>query len=528
MRLMQSFRTQILLAMLVMGLATAIAYSLILYQIQARDGRNTLAHTTQAVMRPILALAIRGVNGGNIMKLRGKDALSLYEASGILYLDIDGVSQGTPKSAFSKALPPRPVHYTYLAEAANEQMIKESLAAISDSDGIDETNWSYVVRTSLPEVKNGAQVTAVFSALALKGAVWRTLKSIALVSVLVLVGITLSALMIGRYVSRPVAAIASGIQEISENLDLSRRVNIDAGNEIGDTAKAFNALVERLQGLIGQVGASASELNRSVEGITEISHKASARVQSQEHETEQVASAMSGMVAVVEKVARHAEAANLSAQAADQDAVKGQQVVAATVSMISELAQEIDQTSGVIKHLGEQAKNIGGVLDVIRGIAEQTNLLALNAAIEAARAGESGRGFAVVADEVRTLASRTQQATEEINGMIEQLQEGAADADRAIAKGLVKVTSAVEQAGMAGESLQAITGAANRISEMNADIASSVKDQARVADEINRNLIRINELTEEAARDVGQTAESSDQLSGVSERLIRLVSQFRV
>ncbi len=528
MPLLNSFRAQILLAMLAVGLAVSIAYSLVLYGVQSEGEQMKLMHTSEAVMRPIVALATRGVDGGNIMKLRGKDATSLYKASGMLYLDIRGTSRGTPKSAFSKALPPKPIRHTYVADGVDRQAVEQAIGRVDGDQGVDEQGWFYVVRKALPEVKNGGEVVAVFSAESLKGTVWRTLKSVALVSLLMLAGVLAAALLIGRHVARPVATIASGIREISRDLDLSRRIEVESGNEIGEAAKAFNALIERLQGLIGQVDASANELTQSVEGITQASHRATERVRSQENETEQVAAAMASMVAVVEKVAGNAEQANQSAHDADQEAVKGQQVVSETVVAVGDLAAEIEQTSSVIERLAAEAVNIGGVLEVIRGIAEQTNLLALNAAIEAARAGESGRGFAVVADEVRSLAGRTQQATEEIHAMIERLQQGANDADRAIAQGLEKVNSAVQQANMAGESLQAITGAANRISEMNADIADSVKDQAQVAEEINRNLIRINELTEEASQEVARTATSSDGLTRVAERLSGLVGQFRV
>ena len=523
-----SFRAQILFAMLVVGLVVSVAYSLVLYRMQSEGGHMKLMHTSEAVMRPIVALATRGVDGGNLMKLRGKDATSLYRASGMLYLDIQGTSRGTPKSAFSKALPPKPIRHTYIADGVDREAVEQSIARLGGDGGLDEQNWFYVVRAPLPEVKNGGEVVAVFPAGEMKGAVWRTLKSVALVSLLVLIGVVVTAVLIGRHVSRPVAAVAGGIRQISEDLDLSRRIPVDSGNEIGEMAKAFNGLVERLQELIGQVETSATELDGSVENINQASHRVSARVGEQENETGQVASAMASMVAVVEKVAANADDANHCARNADQEASKGQQVVTETVQVVRDLAGEIEQTSTVVKRLSDEAVNIGGVLEVIRGIAEQTNLLALNAAIEAARAGESGRGFAVVADEVRSLAGRTQEATEEIHAMIERLQQGAGDAERAIGQGLSKVNSAVEQANLAGESLQAITGAANRISEMNADIAGSVKEQARVAEEINRNLIRINELTEEASLEVTRTAESSDALTRVAERLTGLVRQFRV
>jgi methyl-accepting chemotaxis protein len=192
------------------------------------------------------------------------------------------------------------------------------------------------------------------------------------------------------------------------------------------------------------------------------------------------------------------------------------------------LAKDVEEVADVIQKLESDSNNIGGVLDVIRGIAEQTNLLALNAAIEAARAGEQGRGFAVVADEVRTLAQRTQQSTEEIQHMIEQLQSGANNAVQAMKLGRDRAESTVQQAMQAGESLDAIKAAVGTITDMNTQIASAAEEQSAVAEEVNRNIINISDVAIKTTENVNETAEASAKLSQMAMQFSSLVHQSKL
>ena len=149
---------------------------------------------------------------------------------------------------------------------------------------------------------------------------------------------------------------------------------------------------------------------------------------------------------------------------------------------IEELVGNIENAAAVVNRLEKESEGVGVVLDVIKGIAEQTNLLALNAAIEAARAGEQGRGFAVVADEVRTLASRTQESTHEIEEMIERLRAGARESVAVMGAALDQGQSGAEQVANTLAALTEISGAVNKINDMNTQIATAAEEQSHVDD----------------------------------------------
>jgi methyl-accepting chemotaxis protein len=237
---------------------------------------------------------------------------------------------------------------------------------------------------------------------------------------------------------------------------------------------------------------------------------------------------MNQMTATVQEVASHAARAAESARQADEEAQDGKRIMQQTLNAMDTLANEVENAAGVIHSLEKESEEIGSVLDVIRGIAEQTNLLALNAAIEAARAGEQGRGFAVVADEVRTLASRTQASTQEIQNMIERLQAGANNAVKAMEAGQTQARKGVEQASLAGASLETITQSVTTISDMNMQIASAAEEQSSVADEINRNIATISQSADNTAHGSQQTAIAGDELARLAAELRELVGHFKV
>lgn len=314
--------------------------------------------------------------------------------------------------------------------------------------------------------------------------------------------------------------VVNSLRDIAqEDGDLTKRIKTENKDEIGDLVHWFNEFVAKLQGIIKDIANASQPLATLAGNLNDVSNNARQTISAQQMSASDAKDAVDNMTSSVNAVAESASEAAEAAGEASNAADDGQKVVDQTVNSIQSLASRVDETAVVIKKLEEDSNQVGVVLDVIKGIAEQTNLLALNAAIEAARAGEQGRGFAVVADEVRTLASRTQQSTEEIQATIEQLQNAARSAVKAMATGTEQASISVDEANKAGNSLGAITETISRITAMNDLIAQSTGEQQAVAVSISRNVDDINSRTDD-------TASSSEQLTSVSHELEQLSEDF--
>ena len=309
---------------------------------------------------------------------------------------------------------------------------------------------------------------------------------------------------------------------------LTTRADASGDDELAHAAKAFNAVGEKFRQTVIEVGNAINQLASAAEQTSIITDQTTQGIRKQRAETDQVAHSIAAMNTTVHEVAQSAANAANAAQSAEQASSSGSRVVERSRNTIQSLADEVVQASQVIGQLKQDSEQIGSILDVIRGIAEQTNLLALNAAIEAARAGEQGRGFAVVADEVRTLASRTQESTEEIQHMIERLQSGAQQAVQVMEAGRTQAEAGVTQATDAEQALRQITEAVDRINRMNEQIATAAQQQSSVAEEINRNVSNISEVADQTSSGAEQIAAAGQELAQLAERLRSSVAVFQV
>ncbi|SMF31928.1 methyl-accepting chemotaxis sensory transducer with Cache sensor [Alteromonadaceae bacterium Bs31] len=320
-------------------------------------------------------------------------------------------------------------------------------------------------------------------------------------------------LVIAKSISNPITMTVARMREISEgDGDLTVQLSTEGKDEISALAVQFNGFVAKIRTLVVDVGDSINVLVNSTDTLNQATTNSARNMLGQQSETEQVATAMNEMSAAAHEIAQNAEFASSNAAQAKIESHKSRSIVANALTVVDELASDLDTTTQVIDRLKSETENIGNVLTVIQGIAEQTNLLALNAAIEAARAGEQGRGFAVVADEVRALAQKTQQSTQEINEMITRLQDGATTAVSAMNNSLDKTRSTVETAHSAESAMDLVSNAISSIDDMNAQIAVASEEQSHVAEEINVNVNNIARLSEE-------NRENSDQVQSLSDAL---------
>ena len=308
-----------------------------------------------------------------------------------------------------------------------------------------------------------------------------------------------------------------------DGIDLTYRIPA-----AGSIATRFNAFLDELDELTGQVVRDSRQLEQSADHLAATTDQLRSGADRQLEETAQMLAAMDEMVASVEDVADHASRAAQATQGINEKSAIGDQLLKSSQQAIEALAAQLDEANRTVQSLADQSEQVGQVLEVIGSIAGQTNLLALNAAIEAARAGEAGRGFAVVADEVRNLAQRTADSTREIHDILGRLQDGSQAAAQVMCSSREAALDCVTGSRRAGELLTAMGDELEAISQMSTLIASSTQEQSHVSVRISQGLQGIREVAERNAGDAQRLDQESERLQTLTERLQRLGSRFKV
>ncbi|ANF83883.1 methyl-accepting chemotaxis protein [Pseudomonas antarctica] len=337
----------------------------------------------------------------------------------------------------------------------------------------------------------------------------------------------LFAWLLTRSITLPIAQALEAAEEVAEG-NLTRPIKVDGNDEAGRLLAAMAKMQDKLRDTLQRIAGSATQLASAAEELNAVTDESARGLTQQNNEIEQAATAVNEMTSAVEEVARNAVSTSEASRNATTSAGDGRDLVQETVSAIERMSGDVQATATLIGDLANESRDIGKVLDVIRGLADQTNLLALNAAIEAARAGEAGRGFAVVADEVRALAHRTQQSTSEIERMIGSIQAGTEHAVNSMRNSTERAESTLNIAKGAGMSLDTINTAIVEINERNLVIASAAEEQAQVAREVDRNLVNIRDLSVQSATGASQTSAASSELSRLAVDLNGMVGRFRL
>ena len=335
--------------------------------------------------------------------------------------------------------------------------------------------------------------------------------------------------IVSRAILKPLRSATLVMQDIAAGEgDLTRRLEVESQDETGQLATSFNQFLDKLQVIIADVAQATGQLAAASAQLTSSTERTVTATQAQQQETSAILGIMGHMSSQVHGVSQNTDEASSTAQEANEQAKSGAMLAVEAMCGIDNLVNEIGEVSQDITKLQANSDKIGSVVEVITNIAEQTNLLALNAAIEAARAGEQGRGFAVVADEVRTLANRTQASTQEINGIIEELQSRTNHAVEVMKNASNRAQEEAKKVEETAESLGEIAGSVSQITSMNQQITQATAEQSEMMTDVDQSLNKMNEIGSQTTQEAQESNQIGANLADIASNLQLMVGQFKL
>ena len=455
------------------------------------------------------------VNLPNFQKLTEKLSQSLFSgAAKVTLLSEKGLIVGSSHYSaktsrpLKEILPERASSYLALSDD-NNLLETDSDFVISKSINIEASNnrWKFIIE--LPKDIALARAKALVSELEDSFASINTQQVLLALVVTVLASLIMAWII--KSIVQPLYELRNRIDNLaSADGDLTQQLKLNTHAELIALGAGFNLFLQKLRDMINELKNVSNEVRESSATSDKISRNTNHQTSQQQMEISSVVTATNEMSATSHEVARLAQSTADDAKKSQEIIQRSQSALSIAVQGVKNLSTDMGNASESITQVAARSEEITRIIDVIKAIAEQTNLLALNAAIEAARAGEQGRGFAVVADEVRTLASKTQNSTDEINSMIQSLQQEVTKAVGIIDNSSSKAAESVEQTNLAFTSLNEVVATTDSINDNADQVAAAAEEQSQVAEEINKNLTIIGDAADTLA-ELSQQSEESNQ-----------------
>ncbi|HJV28027.1 MAG TPA: methyl-accepting chemotaxis protein [Aromatoleum sp.] len=355
----------------------------------------------------------------------------------------------------------------------------------------------------------------------------KTLLTVIVISLLGALGLFVYSLFVVRSIVRPLAAAQAVARRIAAG-DLNRDVEVRGSDEFAELLRSCAAMQNSLREIAGSLQTHSDQLAAMSQQLSATTTELATSTEMQSQAASSMAASVEEMSVSIAQVSDHAKEVRVAAAESGRHAAHGQTTMTAMLDNSRVTAAAVDRTAGQIRELGGLSNGISSIVGVIREIADQTNLLALNAAIEAARAGEQGRGFAVVADEVRKLAERTSGSTQEITGMIGQVQSVTQGAVASMEQVVTQIGNFNALSRDVGDAIDAVNAQSGNVMSAIVDITSALHEQSVASNEIARRVEQTAQMSEENSAAVKETSSAAQQLESVASQLQVTAGRFHL
>ncbi|MDP2829856.1 MAG: methyl-accepting chemotaxis protein [Sulfuricellaceae bacterium] len=525
-------RAQILVAIMGIVLLSLATMGIVMYVSEIKSRNAQIVEKSTISLQPIISLASRNIDGGNLMNLQNTAAQDLFKSNpDLLYLRMVGMSAGSPKTDYSEVIPSANVEYTYVNAAISQSKVNEFMLDLKslgqEENRVNKQDMVLLFHRTL-SIKNGGTIQAVFSAKKLDGVGMEVFKSLFIVFMIILSVSFVVAYLVGIRLTQPILAVVRQITDFTQSLDTSLRVKVNANNEIGELASGFNKHIENLATIVRDVHSMTDQVNGSANDIAAAVEEQAAITTQQSASMTEITATMEELSVSSSQIAENATSVALTSRNTLDESERGVAALNQLKSKMEKIISDNNHNIAEILDLDRKSKEIGKIMGIINEIADQTKMIAFNAAIEAASSGEAGKRFSVVAVEIRRLADNVTESTGEIESKIGEIQKSINRLVVASENGSKVINEGAQAAELTQGELKSIVEGAKAASESAIQISLSTQQQKTASSQVLSALTEIDLGLHQSSASIRQTSTLTHNLTDMSDVLKTKIEVFKM